>query len=89
MQRGDFASGGWQKLIETLLTGLMHVAPAYAADIIVNANVRMSASGTKRTYRPAQLGSMIDPMDDRANKTMAPWSREDVNETTAPWGPRG
>ena len=37
MQRGDFASGGWQKLIETLLTGLMqpsvHEVPSKTPDV--------------------------------------------------------
>jgi hypothetical protein len=37
MQRGDFASGRWQKLIETLLTGLMqpsaHEVPSKTPDV--------------------------------------------------------
>ena len=37
MQRGDFASGGWQKLIETLLTGLKqpsaHEVPSKTPDV--------------------------------------------------------
>jgi hypothetical protein len=37
MQRGDFASGGWQKLIETLLTRLMqpsaHEVPSKTPDV--------------------------------------------------------